>query len=203
MKKRAAILAAVLSVHVSSAQAEDLDFSGAAAFMFNGAPIVIAPASTDAARHAALFAAIAPACNPHCIASQTVAEGVATLQEPDVLAFLVSEVSENMGLLADAPMPGDRAQGFIPGSVSLPFETVSENNEFRDEILKALGARAFEDVFNFTDAQDLVVFDGGPTQDDAAMLINHLLGAGYPPEKIRYYRGGMQVWSVLGLTVQE
>jgi hypothetical protein len=28
-----------------------------------------------------------------------------------------------------------------------------------------------------------------------------LLSHGYPPEKVYYYRGGMQMWKVLGLTV--
>ncbi|MDG1069824.1 MAG: hypothetical protein P8P40_15830 [Sulfitobacter sp.] len=48
-----------------------------------------------------------------------------------------------------------------------------------------------------------MVYDNGPSQNDAGVLIAHLLEVGYPPEKIRYYRGGMQVWSVLALTVQE
>ncbi|UWR26093.1 hypothetical protein K3757_16885 [Sulfitobacter sp. S223] len=55
--------------------------------------------------------------------------------------------------------------------------------EFRSDILKALGARAFEDVFNFTDAQSLVVYDSGPTQNDAETLIRYLLAAGYLSEK--------------------
>ena len=28
-----------------------------------------------------------------------------------------------------------------------------------------------------------------------------LLKMGYPPEKLKYYRGGMQAWTSLGLTV--
>jgi rhodanese-related sulfurtransferase len=103
----------------------------------------------------------------------------------------------------DARMPNARAMGFIPGSVSLPHESMQANNAFRDDILEALGARGFEGVFNFADALPLVVFDNGPSQNDAGQLIGHLRAAGYPADKLRYYRGGMQVWSVVGLTVRE
>lgn len=203
MSIRAAIFAAALPFYVTAAQAADQSTDTSVAFMFDGAQVLIAPNSTDAARFSALFAAIAPSCSPHCIAPETVASGVETLTEAAVLEFLVTGVGANAGLLVDARMPPDRALGFIPGSVNLPHEALQPENEFRDDILKALGARAFEDVFNFADAQTLVVYDNGPTQNDAGTLIGYLLDAGYPPEKIRYYRGGMQVWSVLGLTVQE
>ena len=126
-----------------------------------------------------------------------------TLVEGQVLDFLVTSVGESTGLLVDARMPEGRALGYIPGSVSLPHETLAAENEFRDEILKALGARTFEDVFNFADAQNLVVFDNGLTQNEAGKLISHLLEVGYPLEIIRHYLSGMQVWSALGLTVQE
>lgn len=85
----------------------------------------------------------------------------------------------------------------------MPHPTIAEAGETRTQILKALGARAFDDIYNFADAQMLMVYDNGPSQNDAGVLIAHLLEVGYPPEKIRYYRGGMQVWSVLALTVQE
>jgi hypothetical protein len=42
--------------------------------------------------------------------------------------------------------------------------------------------------------------DSGPATQHAAALIVDLLAAGYPPEKIGYYRGGMQVWTTLGLS---
>jgi rhodanese-related sulfurtransferase len=203
MNKWAGVLAAALAVHVTSAQAFGQTPDTSADFMFNGVRTSIAPASPDAVKYAALFAGVKPLCDPLCIVPETIADGIATLQQSDVVDFLVTAVATNTGLLADARMPKDRALGFIPGSVSLPHATLAQENEFRDDILKALGARAFEDLFNFTDARSLVVFDNGPTQNDAGVLIAYLLAAGYPPEKIRYYRGGMQVWSVLGLTVEE
>jgi hypothetical protein len=50
---------------------------------------------------------------------------------------------------------------------------------------------------------ELIVFDAGPTDSRAVKLINNLLTAGYPPEKLRFYRGGMQVWASLGLNYVE
>lgn len=200
---RAAVLAAGFFMQAATGQAQDRAVTAQAAFNFGGALIQISPNAANAATYASRFAAIPASCDPYCIAPQSAAVGIEALIEGQVLDFLVEKVGQNEGLLVDARMPEGRALGYIPGSVSLPHETSAPENEFRDEILKALGARAFEDVFNFADAQNLVVYDNGPTQNDAGVLISHLLEVGYPSEKIRYYRGGMQVWSVVGLTVQE
>lgn len=196
----AAIFAAIALAQAAPAQSQDHLASAQAVFDFGGERIEIRPNSLDAAIYAGRFAG---SCDPFCIAPQTVAVDVETLVEAQVLEFLLEAVGQNTGLFIDARMPNGRALGVIPGSVSLPHETLSQKNEFRDEILKALGARAFEDVFDFADAQNIVVYDNGPTRNDAGSLIARLLEVGYPPEKIRYYRGGMQVWSVVGLTVQE
>lgn len=203
MNIKPSIFAAAFVVSVGSAQAESHSSDAQAEFVFNGVELSISTGFAQAATYASRFAGLAPDCDPACISGPAAASGVQTLAEPEVLEFLSQTVGENRGLLVDARLPKGREMGFIPGSVSLPAETVGPNSEFRDDILKALGARAFEDVFNFADAQSLVVYDSGPTQHDAEMLITNLLAAGYPPEKIRYYRGGMQVWAVLGLTIQE
>lgn len=203
MIKRAAFFAAALFAQAATVEAQDYLTTAKAAFNFGGTRVEIGPNATNAATHASRFAAVPASCDPYCVAPQSAAVGIETIIEGQVLDFLVTAVGENTGLLVDARMPEGRALGYIPGSVSLPHETLADENEFRDEILKALGARAFEDVFNFADAQNLVVYDNGPSQNDAGILISHLLEVGYPPEKIRYYRGGMQVWSVVGMTVQE
>ena len=132
-----------------------------------------------------------------------VANGVVTFGETEVLQFLVNEVAGNTGLMVDARMPQDRERGFSPGSVSLPHETMAKGNPFKIDILKALGAREFDGTFNFADARALLVYDRGPSSSEAGKLVNNLLEAGYPAAKIKYYRGGMQVWSVLGFSIEE
>lgn len=201
--KRAAIVAAVLAVQMTSGMAQSGPSLARASFVFDGERIEIAPNFPQAVTYASRFASLTAPCDPDCIAPLRAADKVETVIEPQVLEFLQDTVARNEGLLVDARMPADRALGFIPGSVSLPHATLAQDNDLRVQILKVLGAREFEGVYNFADAQMLMVYDNGPSQNDAGVLVGHLLGIGYPPDKIRYYRGGMQVWSVLALTVQE
>lgn len=46
----------------------------------------------------------------------------------------------------------------------------------------------------------LTFYSGGVWSSDAPAAIGHLLTAGYPPEKLFYYRGGMQAWLHIGLS---
>jgi rhodanese-related sulfurtransferase len=173
-----------------------------ASFIFDGERVKISRDNPQAANFVATFSAAATECGALCIAPMQAAEGVGTLGEAEVLAFLVTEVAGNAGLMVDARMPQDRALGFIPGSVSLPQETLADSNPFRDDILRALGGRDLDGTFNFADARALLVYDTGPTSDDAGRLIASLLALGYPAGKLRYYRGGMQVWSLLGFSIE-
>lgn len=172
-----------------------------ASFIFNGERIKISRDNPQAAEFAMRFAAAPGSCGAPCIAPMLAAEGVPTLDEIGVLTFLVENVAGNTGLMVDARLPEDRAFGFIPGTVSLPHITVAPDNAFKGDILLALGAREFDGVYNFSDARELLVYDAGPSSDDAGQLVRNLLAAGYPREMIRYYRGGMQVWSVLGFSI--
>ena len=184
-------------------QAQQSTQEAKASFVFNGQRVVIDQSNEEAARFAVNFAGAGDLCGAPCIAPMETAAGVDTLGETELVAFLMDEVAGNTGLLVDARMPEYRARGFIPGSVSLPHSVLGADNAYHDEILEALGALQVEGIFNFTDARKLLVFDTGPSTNEAGDLIARLLGAGYPAEKIKYYRGGMQVWAVLGFSIQE
>jgi hypothetical protein len=54
---------------------------------------------------------------------------------------------------------------------------------------------------SFAGAFSLVIFGSGPDDGTARDAIQHLLGAGYPANKIKYYRGGASTWSALGLNI--
>ena len=202
MKKLTAIGAVACGMFASAAFAQDQALEAKASFVFNGEQIKISRDTETAPQHAAAFAGISNTCGAPCIVPMEVAGGVPTFGETEVLSFLVNEVANSTGLLVDARMPNDRAKGFIPGSVNLPFATLDAGTTFTTDIFTALGARAQDGAFDFTNAQSLLVYDTGPSSDDAGRLVSNLLAAGYPAEKIKYYRGGMQVWAVLGFSIE-
>jgi len=146
------------------------------------------------------FTKTSRACPPFCITPITVAPGVATIGELEVMDFLETEVSGGTGLLIDSRLPEWFAKGSIPGSVNVPFNTLDSTNPYRDEILKALGARQSGSGWDYADAMALAIYCNGPWCEQSPRAIHSLLGAGYPAEKLKYYRGGMQSWLLLGLT---
>lgn len=200
MKRTA--LACTLTGIATVATAQMLPVTADAAFTFNGQDFVISRASTLSQPAIDTLNQISATCEAPCLSPMTVAENVATFGELDVITFLSTDVEAGDGLLIDARLPEARAGGFIPASVNVPAATVSPANPYRDDILAALGAREFQGISNFDDVLSLVVYDSGPATTDAQSLITDLLDAGYPADKIAYYRGGMQVWSVLGLTTE-
>ena len=187
----------------ASAPVQAQDAPAKASFIFNGAQVRIARENAQAAEFAASFTATDDSCGAACIAPLNVAPGVATLDEPQVLRFMMDEIANNAGLMVDARSVEDRARGFIPGSVSLPHSTVDPKGRFWHEIVKALGATSQGGVIEYSNARALLVYDTGPSTDDAGQLVRNLLAVGYPAEKIKYYRGGMQVWSVLGFNIEK
>ncbi|MGB5337485.1 MAG: rhodanese-like domain-containing protein, partial [Gammaproteobacteria bacterium] len=57
-----------------------------------------------------------------------------------------------------------------------------------------------EDLWDYSNAKTLVVFCNGMWCGQSPNNIRNLLKFGYPAHKIKWYRGGMQAWEMLGLT---
>ncbi len=138
-----------------------------------------------------------PVCPPSCVTPMQAASGVATVGELEVLDFLELFVSEGRGLLVDARLPEAFSTGTVPGSVNVPASTLAPENPYRDDLLEALGVRSGD----FSGAFDLVLFAGGADDGLAAAAVRNLLDAGYPPTKLKFYRGGLKAWDGLGLSL--
>lgn len=201
-RKHAAVLAVTIGLG-SGVSAQSNDLASNASFVFNGLQKNIRQASTlDAARIAA-FLKPDDTCAPLCLTPARYSGDIATIGEAEVITFLAQAVARGTGLLIDSRLPESRANGFISGSVNVPYSLVSEENPYMPDIMQALGARSVEGALTFTDAMPLVIFDDGPSTTDAPNLISALLFAGYPSDKISYYRGGMLVWTALGLNTED
>ena len=132
-----------------------------------------------------------------------VAPGVKTVGELEVLAFLENEVASGEGILIDARTPKWFVDGTIPGSVNIPYTDFESDLEIELEgTLEDIGVTINDDgSYDFSTAKDLLLFCNGPWCGQSPRAIRNLLELGYPAEKLFYYRGGMQLWRLLGLTV--
>ncbi len=148
------------------------------------------------------FAKTSRPCPPFCIHPISVAAGVQTVGEVELLSFLKDKVEKGKGVLVDARIPAFYKIGTIPGSVNIPFTLLSQGqNAYLDRILTILGAiKNNGNSWNFSDARHLLLYCNGPWCDQSPRAIRGLLGAGFPATKLYYYRGGMQNWQALGLT---
>jgi rhodanese-related sulfurtransferase len=124
---------------------------------------------------------------------------IETVSELDVINFIKDEVNNNKGILLDARMPKWHNAGTIPGAINVPFSILA-SNKFIDQIFGLFGASKDGGNWNFSKAQTLLVFDNGPWCQQGVHAMKNLLKLGYPKSKIRYYRGGIQYWQILGLT---
>ncbi len=164
-------------------------------------------------------------CPPFCIQPIEVAPGVKVVGELEVLAFLKTELEAGTGLFVDARTASWHAKGTIPGSVNIPFTSFTKkaNAATLGKALRSLGAKrkdtssfvpALLDTisrlmpgdqklskWDFSAAKNLILWCNGMWCGQSPTAIKGLIALGYPPEKIKYYRGGMQSWKMLGLTV--
>lgn len=131
-------------------------------------------------------------------------EGLETYGELEVLLTLKEMQKDPNIILVDSRMKKWFTYRTIPGAVNMPFEYFKKrkNYEFEfDYAMKYLGAVLDKDGnYDFDHAKTMVIFCNGPWCSQSPDMIFALLKIGYPPEKLKWYRGGMQDWLSAGLT---
>jgi len=63
-----------------------------------------------------------------------------------------------------------------------------------------MGVIRTDGVWSFSAAKTLVLFCNGAWCGQSATNIKALRNFGYPPHKLKWYRGGMQSWEQMGFT---
>ncbi len=150
------------------------------------------------------FALTSRPCPPFCIQPISPAPGVQLAGELEVIAFLQKHGRNMTGVLIDSRTPKEYRKGTIPGAVNVPSMLFSRDNPYKEKILFLLGARKMPDgTWDFTNVRELMLFCNGAFCPQSPRNIRALVNAGYPPEKLHYYRGGIQAWSLLGLTLKK
>lgn len=140
-------------------------------------------------------------CPPYCIQPMNI-HNVKTLGELEVLKFIKDMESSNGLLLIDARTREWHKKGTIPTSINLPFTMLKKDGKYINKILTLLGGSKSGDSWNFDNAQTLLIYSNGAWDEQATLAIKNLIDIGYPANKLRYYRGGMQMWNLVGLTIK-
>ncbi|MGY8896002.1 MAG: rhodanese-like domain-containing protein [Gammaproteobacteria bacterium] len=157
------------------------------------------------------FAKTSRPCPPFCIqpTAPFAPSAVDTISELDMInaAQLVSFGDESV-LLVDARTPGWVKKGTIPHAVNVPFTKLNSKALAKDpmavvEILTStFGVKDMDGVLDYDNAKTLYQFCNGSWCGQSPASIRALLTMGYPENKIKYYRGGMNAWKSLGLTTK-
>ncbi len=125
---------------------------------------------------------------------------VRTIGEVELLKFLKEKVNAKKGVLIDLRSRDYYKKESIPGAVNIPFKVINDPDKM-EKILRVFGAKRLADgTLDASKARDVAVYCHGLWCSKSARFIKKLLELGYPPEKILYYRGGFQMWKILGFT---
>lgn len=145
-------------------------------------------------------------CPPYCIQPMKLSGGVETIAELEVLAYLKQiSAGDKTVLVIDSREPKWLSKGMIPGTINIPWQRLYNKTASNDKIANIIqfkfGVARVGGLWNFQSAKTLVLYCNGPWCGQSATNIKALLALGYPPDKLKWYRGGMQSWKSLGLTV--
>jgi len=130
-------------------------------------------------------------CPPYCIQPMVVAEGVTTIGELELLDFL----QNGTAVVVDSRTYSWFQGGTIPGAINIPYDEILDR-------LDLLDCEADFDGWDCQNAKRVALFCNGNWCGQSPTAIHNLLEVGYPAERIFYYRGGMQAWRMLGLSVK-
>ncbi len=168
------------------------------------------------------FAKTSRKCPPFCIQPLALAPGVETLGEVEIIHY-IKKMSEGENILVvDSRTPDWVERGTIPGAKNIPWTKLNPAKGATTEgiievMTKEFGAKLAEGAdaftvdeavaegnaskaFDYSQAKTLVMFCNGMWCGQSPNNILNLLKFGYPAEKLKWYRGGMQDWEVLGLS---
>ena len=174
--------------------------------MHGGEKVVIQRNQDEANTVNPAFAKTSRKCPPFCIQPTRLAPGVDTIGEDEVIRY-AKMMSDGDGsiVLIDSRTPDWVGRGTIPSAINQPW-TLLDPAKGADpisisEIMEnVFNVKSNEELMDFSECKTAVMFCNGMWCGQSPNNIRNLLKFGYPSHKIKWYRGGMQDWEILGLT---
>lgn len=202
----------VLSLALAPAQAEELKVKiagnlASVTVKHNGKDVVIQRNQNVENTVNPAFAKTSRECPPFCVNPMNLGAGVETIGELEMLDYLKRmSGGDSTILVIDSRTPDWVEKGTIPGSVNIAWTKLNPAKgasplDIADIMTKQFGVKEMEGLWDYSGAKTLVMFCNGAWCGQSPNNIENLVKFGYPPSKIKWYRGGMQSWESLGLTV--
>lgn len=91
----------------------------------------------------------------------------------------------------------------IPGAINVPYTELDYDALFHDDYVSALaklGISYKNGKADVAQAKTIVVFCNGNWCVQSKKFIQKLIALGYPESKLKWYRGGLQDWTLAGFT---
>ena len=136
------------------------------------------------------WALISRPCPDFCIQPYSPADGVTTIGELEMIALLKNPEA----VVVDSRTRDWFEGGTIPGAINIPYTYIV------DELVQ-LGCEPDFEGWDCKAAKPVALFCNGVWCGQSPTAIRNMIKAGYPADRIFYYRGGMQLWRLLCLTV--
>jgi rhodanese-related sulfurtransferase len=127
---------------------------------------------------------------------------VETYGEVEVLEFIEKAKTDKNMMLVDSRTENWFFHETIPSAINVPYIYMKQSqypDEFK-EYLEILGVKITGDKYDFSKAKEILLFCNGAWCGQSPESMKALIAIGYPEEKLKWYRGGMQSWLSLGLT---
>ena len=174
--------------------------------MHNGKTVTIMRNQNEKNTVNPAFAKTSRKCPPFCIQPSSMGPGVETIGEAELIDYAkrMSDGDDSI-VLIDSRTPDWVERGTIPGAMNVPWTKLNPAKGADPisiaEIMEGVfGVKSNEELMDFSNCKTAVLFCNGMWCGQSPNNIRNLLKFGYPPHKIKWYRGGMQDWEILGLT---
>ena len=136
------------------------------------------------------------------ISPMKAAENIDTYGEVEVLDFIEKSKNNKNLLLVDTRTENWYNHETIATAVNVPYVYMKKSqypDEF-EEALETFGVEKKDGKYDFTNAKTLLMFCNAIWCGQSPEAMKELIAIGYPQEKMKWYRGGMQSWLSVGLT---